>query len=340
MPKRKKENESLPSNVRWKNGAYRYRLRTPTSDGQIKQTEIFLGRTKQEMYRKLAELEDKPKNQIKMNDIFNLYMAEVAPEKGEKTYKNNIREVKNLMIYFGQMYPEDVEPHHVWKYLQLRKEAGAPVGGNREKALLSHVFTFARQKGFVRDNPCFRVGRNAERARSRYITHKEFIALKRFADKTDPIMGPFLILAYKSYQRRQDLIRITMQDLLPEGIYFEQGKSLKADKIVKKLIIGWSPKLRWAVNELKKMQKIYSDCLVCQVNGKPYTDEGMSTKWQRLIDAAMEKGVITERFTFHDIRAKAVSDEEDLNKASRAAGHTSTKTTQKHYDRKARVVNT
>ncbi|AMN47950.1 hypothetical protein ACG33_12750 [Steroidobacter denitrificans] len=46
--------------------------------------------------------------------------------------------------------------------------------------------------------------------------------------------------------------------------------------------------------------------------------------------------VITERFTFHDLRAKRASDAEDVMEANEALTHDDLRTTQKIYRRKPR----
>ena len=52
---------------------------------------------------------------------------------------------------------------------------------------------------------------------------------------------------------------------------------------------------------------------------------------------ALEKGVLSERFTDHDIRAKTGSDT-DIDHAASLLAHLDAKTTQRHYRRKAEKV--
>jgi len=53
---------------------------------------------------------------------------------------------------------------------------------------------------------------------------------------------------------------------------------------------------------------------------------------------ALKLGLIQERFTFHDIRAKCVSDSSSLEEAFERAGHTSMAMTRGTYDRGERKV--
>lgn len=68
--------------------------------------------------------------------------------------------------------------------------------------------------------------------------------------------------------------------------------------------------------------------------GQPYSSQGFKAMWQRLMKEWVEQG--NERFTFHDLRAKAVTDLiEDGRKASELTGHRTESIPAKVYDRRA-----
>lgn len=69
------------------------------------------------------------------------------------------------------------------------------------------------------------------------------------------------------------------------------------------------------------------------------TPDGFRALWQRTI-REYEKltGVKTDRPHFHDIRAKSISDNENLNDAYMLAGHIDIAMTRKTYDRNRRRV--
>lgn len=52
--------------------------------------------------------------------------------------------------------------------------------------------------------------------------------------------------------------------------------------------------------------------------------------------SVITKPVLSERFTFHDLRAKQASDADDVMEANEALAHDDIKTTQKVYRRKPR----
>ena len=86
--------------------------------------------------------------------------------------------------------------------------------------------------------------------------------------------------------------------------------------------------------------------LICNLQGKPFTESGFRANWHRLIQAA-SKGrkarnsvaalapVLFEPFTIHDLRAKSASDDAFEDAHGRLA-HDDPRTTQAIYRRKPR----
>jgi integrase len=303
MTSRKKQ--GLPPRVYEKHGAYYYV--TP------KHKWIRLGATKQEMLAKYYELLDRPTKIYTMNDLINRYMQEVAPTKAPRTYKDNQSEAERLRAVFKDMEPQDITPVHIYQYLDARAQK-ARVRANREKALLSSMFNFAIRWGVVKDNPCRHVKRLTEKPRKRYIEDIEFSAVYEIAP---PIIQCLMDFAYLSCQRIGDILEIKESDLTAEGICITQNKTET------KLLITWSDTLRYCVTRAKQLRgKIGSFYLFCRRDGLPYTYDGFSSIWQRVMTKALQEGLIQERFTFHDIRAKSYSDEKTVE-GKRRAGHKS-----------------
>ncbi len=95
------------------------------------------------------------------------YMVDVVPTKAKSTQKDNARELKNLMALFD--VPPDpletIQPLRVRQYLTWRRSA--PVCANREKALLSAIWNYARDKGYTPlANPCSGIKGNKEAGRA------------------------------------------------------------------------------------------------------------------------------------------------------------------------------
>ncbi|HJV27732.1 MAG TPA: hypothetical protein VJ673_18760 [Aromatoleum sp.] len=89
-----------------------------------------------------------------------------------------------------------------------------------------------------------------------------------------------------------------------------------------------------ALTEIKR--PISSTQLVTSRDGSPMTLEGRKTAWGRTMDKAIAENAISERFHFHDNRAKTVT---DLKAAGRDAkslsGHASESIVEKVYDRRS-----
>ena len=60
--------------------------------------------------------------------------------------------------------------------------------------------------------------------------------------------------------------------------------------------------------------------------------------WSRFMDRVLAEANVKERFTEHDVRAKAGSDAESLEKARKLLQHAHTATTNRIYRRKAERV--
>lgn len=107
-----------------------------------------------------------------------------------------------LIPYCGHIHRNDLNSAHVAVYLEERKKAGAPIGGNREKAALGSVCSFAMRKGWMTTNPCHGVRRNRERPSVRYVEHAELVAdLDRAPLELYALMG----IAYVTGIRQTDL---------------------------------------------------------------------------------------------------------------------------------------
>ncbi len=259
-----------------------------------------------------------------MGILLDRYLAEIAPQKAHNTYKDNIRYIQNLKTAFGEMRPTEITPVDIYQYLDVRGET-AKSAANREKEVLSHVFTMGVRWGIVQDNPCRFVRSFPEKQRDRYIEDWEFNAVHAIAS---PLFQCLMDFAYLTALRRGDILSIELKQLTEEGI------KINTSKTGAKLLIEWTPDFKLAVENIKKLKRpIYGLHLFCNRYGKPYTNRGISCMWQRLMNKAMDDGVIEERFTFKDIRRKSASDVEKTSSrenARKLLGHTTQRTTARY----------
>src|SRR3990167_3213332 len=321
MGRKRRSNKELPRRVYFKHGAYYY---------VVDNKWIFLSKQKGEALRVWSTLIDKPEKLVTMKDLFDRYLIEVAPLKASNTYKANVSQMPLLERVFGHCFPDEIYPQDIYKYLDYRAQQGSPIAANREKSLLSHVFSMAIRWGAVKDNPCRHVKRLPEKPRDRYVTDEEFLQVQSIAL---PVVKSMMELAYLTGQRSGDLLNIKFDDMSDRGILIKQSKTGKS------LLIEWTDRLKECIDSVKTIrEEVKSNYLFCTRHGKKYTADGFSSLWQKTIILAVKKEKIKERFTFHDIRAKSASDSETTQLASELLGHSDSALTNRVYRRKETKV--
>ncbi|WP_191938254.1 hypothetical protein IFU37_012745 [Pantoea agglomerans] len=132
-------------------------------------------------------------------------------------------------------------------------------------------------------------------------------------------------------RKREDLL-----EGLAEGILIKQSKTSVAQ------IKGWSDRLRSAIelsSQLPLNQGMSSIYIIHQPSGAGYTRDGFNSRWLKLKKEAKEKfPELDFDFTFHDLKAKGVSDlSVDIYKKREISGHKNVEQTAR-YDRKIAVV--
>lgn len=232
------------------------------------------------------------------------------------------RSAARLIRMFGEIELGDLEPNHVYEYL---RRAGN-IQANRDKSLLSAVYTAARAWGWYKgDNPAKGIKRNPESARQRYITDSELSALVAAAS---PQIALIIRFAYLTGLRQRDILRVRLSDLKEDGIWIEESKTGK------RKIINWTSDLRAIVSQTRALRRrIESMWLFFGRNGQAYTGDGFRAIWRRV---KLRAGIPDIRF--HDVRRKTGSDISEEHARS-LLGHSDARTTRKHYRVKPEQVN-
>lgn len=258
------------------------------------------------------------------------YMAEVASQKAARTFADNQREILKLLGFFDDPPAplEAIKPVNVRQYMTWRtKEGTGRVRANREKALLSHIWNYARDRGYTAlPNPCAGIKGFKETGRDVYIEDAQYQAVWGVAD---PCLQDAMDLAYLLGQRPADVLGLTEMDVRDGAIHLQQGKTTK------KLRVEVSDELAALLNrirERKRNYKVHSTRLVVSEYGRAMTVATMSRRWQKACRAAKVEGI-----QFRDLRAKAGTDKADssgdIRQAQQQLGHSSVVMTE-HYVRK------
>ncbi|MGY2176692.1 integrase [Pseudomonas azotoformans] len=192
--------------------------------------EIPLGGDLSKARLKWAELEskEKPADLTMMKGIFDRYVRDVIPKKGERTQKDNLAELKQLRPMFDGAPIDSITPASIAGYRDART---AKVRANREIALLSHVFNMAREWGLTeRKNPCQGIRKNKETPRDYYANAAVWDAVYGMAE---PELKEAMDLGYLTGQRPADVI-VMRRDKAREKACakaIEEGDPLLAAKI-------------------------------------------------------------------------------------------------------------
>ena len=221
-----------------------------------------------------------------------------------------------LMIYFGGMLPEDIEPNHVQGYLDNGAKAGRPVPANRERACLSSMISWLLRHTecppALKINPCLKrsgVKRNPETKRERYVTHDEYREVLAVATRSERLL---MELTYRTLQRPEsDIIKWTTATVVQDGearaLHFRQNKTKRLHRI------ALSPEIDKLIPRLQDGNVRKLEPLVRRLDGGFYTYDGLSSMLKRSIETANQRrkarGVAPmESFGYRDLKGKGATD--------------------------------
>jgi hypothetical protein len=213
---------------------------------------------------------------------------------------------------FGATCVDEITPGVIAAYRDKRGEDKAPVTGNREMAYLSLIFSWGYERELVKANPVKGVKRHTERPRERYIEDWEYQLVYDLA-ATPHYLRPAMELAYLCRLRKIEVLAFSrLKDLTTEGVIARRVKRSRTQ------IVTWSDRLRDAVAAGGGASTVASVYVIHDRRGQRIRESTFDTAWQRLMVKASRRG-LKSRFTFHDIKAKGVSDFD--GDKQRAAGH-------------------
>lgn len=315
MGRKRTINHNLPPRMNLKGKTY-YHVST---DSPRKWTK--LGQDLALAKRLWAEIEgEQPDpNNCTFRGIAARYRKEVFPTKAYRTQKDNEKELVNLEAVFGAMPIDAIKPFHIKRYLDERGKT-AKIRANRERALFSHIFNFARQYGYTdAPNPCAGIKGHKETGRDRYIEDDEFLAVWSAADRpTQDAMD----LAHLTGQRPADLLKFNRSDVRGNMLALTQNKTGK------KLLIEVVGELGELIERIlsRSYHSEGCDALLQDGNGQRLSYGALRSRFDKAREAA---GV---HFQFRDIRAKTATDTENLAHAQSLLGH-KTRAMTEHYTR-------
>lgn len=286
------------------------------------------------------------------------YRKDVLPTKAPRTQQDNEKELAWLLKFFGDPPAplDSIEPAHIKQYLRWRVKAAkaaaealnekrraakrpeqpiAPdlghVRANREAALFSHIWNYAREEGLTKlPNPCAGVGKYEEDGRD---AAPDAVLVGRVLEEADQPLQFAMRLADIIGQRPADVRRCSETDIegeVPGGVLkVRQGKTGAKLRIV---IAGDLADLLLEIRAYKRQiaaQRAEAGKPVVHTMALLVNERGQALTYnmlrKRFDEARRRSGVVKDLFQFRDFRAK-VATETDEAVGTRAAqallGHT------------------
>jgi integrase len=313
--------------------------------------EIPLGSDYVSAVQKWAELTKKklPTNPTgTFAEVLEHYWESVIPSKAPRTQADNEAEKVWLLKFFNDPpAPLDaIEPTHIRKYLDWRvKEArkaaearnaqrrseGKPVApippkhgqvrANREKALFSHIWNYAREHGFTKaPNPCQGIRGFREDGRDAYVDDELMAKVMKHAVR--PLQFA-LRLAHLTGQRPGDVLRMSEADISGGVLRVQQGKTKAKLRIVTdgelKVLLDEIAAYKTAQTPKSKVRVL---ALLVNEKGERLTAAMLRNRFDDARDAAeIDKAL----FQFRDLRAKAATETDEASgtrSAQALLGHT------------------
>ena len=322
---RKKSNQQLPKRVYINRGRYVFIDRI---DG-VQQKAIVIGKTDMPLadvwqaFRELTETQ---------TDTLEYLVTQYAGSKeflAKPSHKETLKTLENLLLTpvggktFGAMKYRDITPGVIRKYLDYRNN----VAGNRDITYLSSAWSWCYERDIVKfANPCKGVKKIKEEARTRYVTDDEY---QLAYDLASGYMRVAMEIAVICRMRRGEVLDLRVKDIESEGLNTRRTKGSNTTLTL------WNDRLEKAVKQgLDGCLRVPEMPVINNGKGSQVTKSAFKSAFQRLQAKFEARGV--EHFTFHDLKAKGVSDFEGGSKQL-AAGHKTASMTA-IYDRKRKEI--
>lgn len=318
MARPRKNNFNLPPNVHQKHGAYYY-----VRSGKWERLADTLPAALAAYGRRLEiqGVRGIPNTLPRLLDKFVAERACKLKPKTQEMYRRCAALLKPVVADFlvHQLNAADVT--QLVRGLGIRR---GPTTANQCRATLSSVYSYAIELGVATGNPVRDTRKISIPKRTRYLENEE---LEKIAQSGSPVVRAVVNLAYVTGQRISDVLDLGVEQLSEDFIGLVQRKTghrmkLRRTKHLAAVLQRTQTTCRSLL--LKAHKDVKPSTIIFNRRGKPYTYDGFSTLWQR---ARVASGVSDARI--HDVRAKALTDAEELGlDAQRLAGHASRVTTE------------
>jgi integrase len=317
MGRRRTRDRHLPQRVYLDHGTYWFRPKHGKA--------VNLGRDLSDALARYAAIIGTQWTGRTLGDVIDRYRLEVLPlKRSARTRKDEGKALDRLRAVFGHRLPDHITAQACYRYMDTRRSSEGkpvPVAARHEVALLGHVFARAIRWGTASTNAVRGMDFGPRSARRAQVPLEQVEALRVLAGER---LAVAIDLAVSTGQRRGDLLALKREQLTDAGIVFRQSKTGAG------VLIEWSDDLRAIVDRAKRLApQIPGEYLIRTRWGTPYTAEGFSAIWQRLMAKHVAAG--GQRFSFHDLRSVSADGAATAEEAQARLGHANVQTTRRHY---------
>lgn len=217
---------------------------------------------------------------------------------------------------FGDLPLISINRRMIRRYLDVAEKK---VGANRHIQYMKAAWNWGSQRysQVPEQNPCEGVTLNKEESRTRYIDDWEYQLVIDVIHATtrSPYLVVMMELAYLCRLRNSEVRALKHSDIQGDLLKITRGKGSLGE------FTKISPRLQAAINMAKAINPgapapIKGAYLLHDAKGMPISKNRFDSAWKRAMDKAVELGIaidgkvlrLSERFTFHDIKAKGLTD--------------------------------
>lgn len=200
---------------------------------------------------------------------------------------------------------------------------------NHELASLSRVYGWGFERGYVKGNPCKGVRKFTSKPRTVYISDEQYAAIY---DEATPALRVAMEVSYLCAARLGDVLDLRWNEVMDTGIYIEQNKT--GTKQIKE----WSPRLRAAIQLARNAFGESGGFVIKGATGNKASPRLVNEWWNKAKKSAESRCGTPFGCTFHDIKAKAISDYEGSSRDKQLFSGHRTESQVLTYDRKVKIT--
>jgi hypothetical protein len=326
-PRKDPKDTHLPPRVSKNKYSYIWKPKGTTLSiclGKIRETSIS------KLWQRYEEEKAKRHDVMTFARLWAMFIGSPAfTERAPRTQKDYHQHQKQLLAVFGKMKADDIKIGQVRIFMDKRG-VSSKNQANQEVASMSRVFSWGFERGYVKGNPCKGIRKFTLTDRDVYIPDEDYLAIYECAP---PEVRVAMEISYLCAAREGDVLELRLADIRHEGIFIEQNKTCK------KQIKQWSPRLRAAVDQAIQhlSGRAPAGYLIPGPSGGAMNKKTFNTWWNKAKKAAAIKLGRSVPGTFHDIKAKAISDYEGSSRDKQLFSGHKTESQVTTYDRKVKI---